>query len=154
MQRIHPFLLSTLASVALGFAQEGRGGGRPPADPTKLIVTSRVYDKKALLSAPVLPEDAQRGRAMWLQRCAFCHDGVGQPTYKTMGPWLDSEKVRSMSVEEIGAFIRRGTQRMPGFVLTPKQINDLVAFLKTVPPANKPTAAQLNGINTLNESAQ
>src|SRR5579871_615286 len=60
-----------------------------------LNVTTRAYDTKILLSAPVLTEEEQTGRALWVQRCAYCHDGVGQPSYKTMGNWIGAETVEN-----------------------------------------------------------
>lgn len=129
-------------------AAQGRGGATPQqGDPAKVTVSSRVYDKKQLLTAPVLPDDAYRGRALWLQRCAYCHDGVGQPTYKTMGPWLGAETIQSRGETALRAIIGAGTPRMPGFryTLKPQQMDDLFAFLKTVSSDQKPTPAQLAG---------
>ena len=110
-------------------------------------VTTRVYDKKVLLSAPVLNESQQRGRALWQQRCAYCHDGVGQPTYKTMGDWIGAETVESLGEEAMKAFINTGTARMPSFKyeLDSRQMDDLLAFIKTVPSSEKPTKGQLEG---------
>src|SRR5579871_1307883 len=59
-------------------------------------VTQRAYDMKKLLAAPALSPEATAGRALWQQRCAYCHDGMGQPTYKTMGSWIDSDTVKNM----------------------------------------------------------
>src|SRR5579863_7012778 len=84
-------VLATEAGHFLASAQ-GRGGGRggagqPQGDPTKITVTPYMYDTKLLLSIPVPPDNVYRGRTIWLERCALCHDGVGQPNYHTMGPW-------------------------------------------------------------------
>ena len=54
-------------------------------------VLTRVYDLNKLTHEPKVPETVFRGRVLWVQKCAFCHDGLGQPTYKTMGPWLDQD---------------------------------------------------------------
>ena len=136
------------AIVALASAQQ--------QDPAKFTVTARVYDKKQLLSAPVLPEDAQRGRALWLQRCAYCHDGVGQPTYKTMGPWLGAETVQALGENSFRAFVAAGSPRMPGFryTLQQQQVSDLISFLKTVSSNQKPTAGQLAGIQATGDAGQ
>jgi mono/diheme cytochrome c family protein len=137
-----------VAMVVLASAQDPGAG--------KLTVTSRDYDKKLLVGAPVLPEDVQRGRALWLQRCAYCHDGVGQPTYKTMGPWLGAETVQARGEAALRAFIGTGTQRMPGFryTLKPQQIDDVIAFLKTVPSSQKPTPGQLAGTQAVVNSGE
>jgi mono/diheme cytochrome c family protein len=142
------------AAVVLGsggywIASAQEQGGAPPQqrDPTKVTVVKRAYDRQKLLSAPVLAEDTYRGRVTWLQRCAYCHDGVGQPSYHTMGSWLGAETVQTLTEPAIKAIIAAGTEQMPGFssALKPQQVDDLIAFLKTVPASTKPTANQLAG---------
>jgi mono/diheme cytochrome c family protein len=110
-------------------------------------VTTREYDEKLLLSGPILSEEASTGRALWLQKCAYCHDGVGQPTYKTMWSWLGAETVQTLGEASVKAFINAGAGRMPGFRygLDSQQIDDLIAFLKTVSSDQKPTPEQLSG---------
>jgi mono/diheme cytochrome c family protein len=117
-----------------------------PASDT-IAITKRVYDTQAMLNAPVLSDSAYKGRTVWLQRCAYCHDGVGQPSYKTMGPWLDGQTIARFTEEGFRAFVAVGTDRMPGwqYSLRPQQVNDVIAFLKTVTPDQAPTAAQLAG---------
>jgi mono/diheme cytochrome c family protein len=149
-------ILGIIAAVVLAAevghfiaSAQGRGGrgGAPQGDPTKITVTVTVHDMKKLQSEPVPPDNVYRGRALWVQRCAFCHDGVGQPTYKTMGPWLGADTVQTVGETAMRAIINAGTQRMPGYryTLKPQQLDDLFAFLKTVGPDAKPTAAQLAG---------
>ena len=142
----------TILALAIGrpvASAQGRGGrgGAPQGDPTKFTVTTEVYDTKLLLSAPVPPDNVYRGRTLWLERCALCHDGVGQPSYRTMGPWIGAETVQTVGETAMRAIINAGTQRMPGYryTLKPQQMDDLFAFLKTVGPDQKPTAAQLAG---------
>ncbi len=110
-----------------------------------LTVVTRVYDKQQLLNVPALSTDARKGRALWLQRCAYCHDGVGQPTYKTMGPWLGAETVELLGPDALRALIGVGTERMPGFryTLQPQQVTQLIEFMKTVTADQKPTPQQL-----------
>lgn len=110
-------------------------------------VTKREYDIKKLVSAPSLSPEAKVGQALWQQRCGYCHDGMGQPTYKTMGSWIDSDMVKDLGADTVKAFISNGVDRMPAFKygLDDKQINAIVEFLKTVSPKLKPTAAQLAG---------
>ena len=72
---------------------------------------------------------------------------MGQPTYKTMGPFLSSTVLTTMGEDKVRAYIAAGSRRMPGFqyALKPQQMDALIAFLKTVSPSDKPTAAQLAG---------
>ena len=110
-------------------------------------VTQRAYDLKKLLAASTLSPEATAGRALWQQRCAYCHDGMGQPTYKTMGSWIDSDTVKNMGPEPLKAIMSAGVDRMPSFKydLSDQQMNNVVEFLKTVSPSLKPTPAQLSG---------
>jgi mono/diheme cytochrome c family protein len=130
--------LFSLMAVPLSWAQA------PVTTP--LTVTTRAYDKKQLLADPGLSAEARKGRSLWLQRCAFCHDGVGQPTYRTMGPWLGADTVQQLGPLAMRAIIDVGTERMPGFryTLQPQQVTQLIEFLKTIPADQKPTAEQLS----------
>ena len=112
--------------------------------PHQLTVQRRDYDMRLLLTPTSLSEAALKGRATWVQRCALCHDGVGQPTYDTFGPWLDGDIVRSMGDARVREKIVTGSARMPGFQysLSSAQLDELLAFLKTVTPDQKPTADQ------------
>jgi mono/diheme cytochrome c family protein len=134
-----------LAIVALGSAVAQLGVSAQERSPSQLTVSKRVYDKRLLLTKPQLSEDALKGRALWVQRCAYCHDGVGTPTYKTLGPWLDAESVRREREASVRQIIATGSRRMPGFryTLQPEQVDQLIAFLKSVTPDQKPTAEQL-----------
>ena len=126
------------------------GDSGKPLDEQKsapVQVLTRVYDLNELTHEPKVPETVFRGRVLWVQKCAFCHDGLGQPTYKTMGPWLDQDLVKSLTDDAVKVLIQYGTARMPGFRygLSPSQVDDLLNFLKTVPASDKPTPAELAG---------
>jgi mono/diheme cytochrome c family protein len=110
-------------------------------------VIKRPYDRAQLVKASTLSEAEYRGRTVWLQRCAYCHDGVGNISYNTMGSWLGAETVQVLTEPAMRAIIAAGTERMPGFAyaLQPKQVDDLLAFIKTIPASTKPTADQLAG---------
>ena len=110
-------------------------------------VLTRVYDLSKLTHEPKVPETVFRGRVLWVQKCAFCHDGLGQPTYKTMGPWLDQDLVKTLTDDAVKVLIQYGTARMPGFRygLSPSQVDDLLNFLKTVSASDKPTPGQVAG---------
>ena len=142
-----------MASAAIGWVFAGAsawalGSGAAAAQEAGTVpitVVTRPYDVQQLLGGPNLSVDARKGRALWLQRCAYCHDGVGQPTYRTMGAWLGAETVQLLGPDALRAIIGAGTERMPGFryTLQPQQVNQLIEFLKTVGPEQKPTPEQL-----------
>lgn len=137
-------VLALLDAPSAALAQAGAA----PSNPARITVTKRAYDIKQITdAAAAVPEDVHRGRTLWLQRCAYCHDGVGQPSYRTMGPWIDAETMRQMGDARFRTVVATGSARMPGFryALQSQQMNDLVAFLKTVSPDQKPTAQQLAG---------
>jgi mono/diheme cytochrome c family protein len=150
-------LLLVIALVALGptghsaASAQGTAQAEPGQGPVKPVIIQRVYDIQQLLKLSGVADDVQRGRVLWLQRCAFCHDGVGQPSYKTMGPWLGAETVRTIGEPALAAIITAGTARMPEFRddLTAQQVRDLITWLKTVPSDQKPTPAQLAGRGAL-----
>lgn len=146
--------MSTTARTALTIAALGFGGllvasaqervhAAPGQGPVKPGVTRSAYNIPDLVKQLQMPEDVFRGRVLWVQRCALCHDGVGQPSYHTMGPWLDADTVKSIGETAVRAIIATGTASMPEFRydLSARQVNDLLAFLKTV--TWKPTPAEL-----------
>jgi mono/diheme cytochrome c family protein len=141
MRRALP--LAALVGVAtVGFAQD-RVHADPGRTPVKPAVAKSAYDIPDLVKQLQVPADVFRGRVLWIQRCALCHDGVGQPSYHTMGPWLDADTVKSIGEPAVRAIIAAGTARMPEFRydLNAQQVNDLLAFLRTV--TWKPTPAEL-----------
>ena len=150
-------LLVSLAMRVAARAQQGADThGLPPAgqlsqkDGEKTVpvkVASHPYDTGKLLAGPALSPEATVGQALWQQRCAYCHDGMGQPTYKTLGPWIDSDMVKVLGPDVMKAMISAGTPNMPAFKygLSDRQIDDVIEFLKTVPSSLKPTPAQLDG---------
>jgi mono/diheme cytochrome c family protein len=133
------------AGMALGLIVLGMGGLPAAAaqQPVKPVVTKSAYDIPELVRKSQVPQGVFRGRVLWVQRCALCHDGVGQPSYHTMGPWLDAATVKSLGEPAVRAIIAAGTAGMPEFryELDTQQVSDLLAFLKTV--TWKPTAAEL-----------
>jgi mono/diheme cytochrome c family protein len=154
--RLMAVMLCVAATTVTVFAQGVDTHGMPSQaqlsskDNLKTVpvkITTREYDIKKLLSSPPLSPEATVGRALWQQRCAYCHDGMGQPTYKTMGSWIDSDTVKNMGPEVLKSIISAGIDRMPAFKydLDDKQMNALIEFLKTVSPSLKPTPAQLAG---------
>ena len=86
-----------------------------------------------------LNEQQVRGEGLFLQRCSLCHLTQAKrllPDAKTYGPSLtsllrDAGAAKEKAVREI---ILKGGPRMPGFQygLTAEQMDDLVAYLKTL----------------------
>jgi mono/diheme cytochrome c family protein len=143
---------ASLSMALAAFAQGGHGVPQPEKVygdgvtwPIKIEV--RKYDMHQLVAPPTLADDAQDGRLLFVQKCAYCHDGVGSPTYLTMGPWLGGEVVTNLGEDNVKSFITNGDVRMPAFRynLTTEQIDHVIAFLKTVPSDQEPTAKQLAG---------
>ena len=144
---------SLLVSMVAGVGVSAQGGNLAHGTPTPEKVygdtpklEKRDYDTQQLLSSH-LSQDAYAGRVLWLQKCAFCHDGVGQPTYNTMGPFIGAEALQKFGEDTVRNFILNGDVRMPAFryQLNTHQVDNLIGFLKTVPTSQKPTPAQLAG---------
>lgn len=156
MRRAGLAALAIVASIAFVSEMSRFAASAQNRNSGLLTVSARVYDRKQLLSPPALPDNALKGRAVWLQRCAYCHDGVGQPTYKTLGPWIGAETVESIGEDDVRGIIAAGSSRMPGFRygLQSEQVNDLIAFLKTVQSDQKPTPEQLAGAQTATGSSE
>lgn len=134
-----------LVTAGIGTAASAQQRNLVAADrgPVKPVVARSNYDVPQLLEQLQVPRDVFRGRVLWVQRCALCHDGVGQPSYQTMGPWIDADTVKSLGEPAMRAIIAAGGAQMPSFRydLSSRQVGDLLAFLKTV--TWKPTAAEL-----------
>lgn len=145
---------ATALSVAVAVLAQNLAHGIPTPEKVygngvtwPIKIDTREYNREKLTTPPAISENAQTGRILWLQKCAYCHDGVGAPTYRTMGPWLGAEVVTQLGEDNVRSFISNGDVRMPAFKynLDSQQLDDVIAFLKTVPSDQKPTAAQLAG---------
>ncbi|WP_206239940.1 c-type cytochrome [Novosphingobium terrae] len=145
-----------LLAVSVTIAAFGQGGQHGIPQPEKvygdgvtwpLKVKVWQYDVPKMIEQAKVPEDVKAGRILWVQKCAYCHDGVGSPTYRTMGPWLGEEMIANIGEANAKNFIKNGDVRMPAFKynLEDEQIDHLIAFLKTVKSDQKPTATQLSG---------
>jgi mono/diheme cytochrome c family protein len=126
-------MLMTVGSLA----GTGVAFQNPPAPPTVAVVD---YDMRKAATPPSLSEDELRGKKLFVQRCALCHDLLGQPASTTVGPWVDAETVKSRGEARVRDQITKGSRRMPGWQYTfdAPQINQLIAYLKTVTPDQKP----------------
>ena len=138
-----------LLPVALGAVGAILVAQERPAQPTTektidLKVVKIPYKMEDLLKPSGLSDTELRGRGIWIQRCAYCHDGAGTSNYNTDGPWLDSAVVKARGDDAVRTKILNGSQLMPGFKvgLSAAQVDQVIAFIKTVSPAQAPTADQ------------
>jgi mono/diheme cytochrome c family protein len=105
------------------------------------------YDMGKVVLPSSLGEDELKGRQLFARECGICHDwprgaplagggGRGGP----MGPWVDQETIKRVGEADVRAKIMTGSRQMPGFQynLQPTQIDQIVAYLKTVTPDRKP----------------
>jgi mono/diheme cytochrome c family protein len=110
----------------------------PAPQPTpKMVVTN--YDMAKAAAPPALSSVELTGKKLFVQRCALCHDLLGQPATTTVGPWLDVETVKR-GEEAVRQKIVNGSRRMPAwkYTLAPEQIDSVIAYLKTVTPDQRP----------------
>jgi mono/diheme cytochrome c family protein len=88
--------------------------------------------------AEKLSEDAKRGEGLFLQRCSLCHLPrklkFGSPP--VIGPSLSGQfkDAAPDQLKILRGFILKGGPDMPGFQygLEPKEVDDLIAYLKTL----------------------
>ncbi len=95
------------------------------------------YDMAEVVTPPSLPPAALAGWKLFVQRCALCHDPLGQPSYpESFAPLLTRETVRNLGEARVRTVIGVGTARMPGwqYTLSPEQIGEVIAYLNTVAP--------------------
>jgi mono/diheme cytochrome c family protein len=135
-----------VSTLLIGQRGEGPQGSAGPENTPTVRVAKRDYDMEKLVKSgqPLASEDLRKGRNLWIERCAYCHDGVGTPTYNTRGPWLDSDLIGKRGDNAVRDKIMKGSATMPGFQygLKPAQVDQLLSFLKTISPDEKPTEAQ------------
>ena len=88
--------------------------------------------------AEKLSEEARRGEGLFLQRCSLCHLPrklkFGSPP--VIGPSLSGQfkDATPDQMKILRGFILKGGPDMPGFQygLEPKEVDDLIAYLKTL----------------------
>ena len=92
----------------------------------------------ALPAAEKLNEEETRGEGLFLQRCSLCHLPrklkFGSPP--VIGPSLSGQfkDAAPDQLKVLRGFILKGGPDMPGFQygLEPKEVDDLIAYLKTL----------------------
>jgi mono/diheme cytochrome c family protein len=85
-----------------------------------------------------LTEQQFKGQGLFLERCSLCHmvRALKSGNPPTIGPSLKTVFKDTSPDEEkdLRTFILNGTPHMPGFkyALSPKEIDDLIAYLKVM----------------------
>jgi mono/diheme cytochrome c family protein len=102
--------------------------------------TLRAQSKPAATppAAEKLSDEARRGEGLFLQRCSLCHLPrklkFGSPP--VIGPILSGQfkDATPDQLKTLRGFILKGGPDMPGFQygLEPKEVDDLIAYLKTL----------------------
>ena len=89
----------------------------------------------------------RNGMKLFRQRCSVCHVRVA-PGERTYGPVLSMENV-SQPQSAVREIILKGSARMPGFAyaLQPKQVDDIIAYLKMVPKESPEQRHPSGGVN-------
>lgn len=133
-------LMAAVLIVVVSVRSASAGQGQPPLP----AVTVTDYDMKKAATPPALSASELTGKKLFVQRCALCHDLLGQPSATTVGPWVDVETIKARGEAAIREKIRIGSRRMPGFQYTfgAAEIDHVVAYLKTVTPDQKPKPAR------------
>jgi mono/diheme cytochrome c family protein len=128
-------------ALILGGLVMGEGATQAQSLP---VVTKTVYDMKKVAEPPTLTADEAQGRKLFVQRCALCHDPLGQPSGVVSGPWLDQTTVTRRGEDHLRKTIMAGIRRMPGwqYTLQPTQVGQVIAYLRTVSPDRRPDAVK------------
>ncbi len=99
------------------------------------VVFYRVFVLSLVLFAVGATQagDPQRGRQIYIERCAGCHGLTGSPTMAAVPAFSRGEGVMK-SDQELLAFIKRGKGVMPGYdgLLTDMEIRDTLAYIRTL----------------------
>ena len=131
-------VLVTLSPFAAApWVQAQQNGEARSTVPT---VVRTDYDMLRFVAPLPLAETELKGRGLFARRCANCHGGTPQ----NPGPQLSRQTVERLGESVIHEKVRKGSPAMPGFEYSvePAQIDQIVAFLKTVASQRSPTPAQ------------
>lgn len=119
-----------IAVAVLGCAALYAGGTTNLWAQSKPAATAAAAEK--------LNEQERRGQGLFLQRCSLCHLPrnlkFGSPP--VIGPSLSGQfkDAAPDQLKILQSFILKGGPDMPGFQygLEPKEVDDLIAYLKTL----------------------
>lgn len=114
------------------------GSAQTPQPTPKVVATT--YDMSRVAAPPSLSATELDGKKLFVQRCALCHDILGQPATTTVGPWVDMDTVKTRGEAAVRQKILNGSRRMPGWRYTfdAAQVDAVIAYMKTVTPDQKP----------------
>jgi mono/diheme cytochrome c family protein len=94
-----------------------------------------VGARKSATGTPTLNEQQKSGEAWFVQNCTLCHMPSNQKKkLKIQAPPLEGMYSDDVDGDILRQFVQQGVPgKMPGFRfgLEPKQIDDIVAYLKT-----------------------
>ena len=105
-----------------------------------IIITSFIF-YVALNSQHVIAQDSkandyQKGKAIYKNKCQFCHgmlgDGKGpaaEPLLRHPVDFTDSEFWQEDVEKKIDETIKKGKEMMPAFVLEPGQIKAITVYI-------------------------
>jgi len=129
-------VLVTLSSFAMASWLQAQQNGEAQATVPTVVRTD--YDMRTFIAPLPLTETELKGRGLFAQRCANCHGGTAQRP----GPQLGQQTVARLGESSIREKVRKGSPMMPGFEysLEPAQIDQTIAFLKTVAPRDQTAA--------------
>lgn len=104
---------------------------QPP--PGEVAVTRGVFDMRTVVMPGPLNAGEREGRKLFYGRCSMCH-------VRPIGPWIDRTTVRALGEARVLELIAIGSEGMPGqqHSLTPARMQDIVDYLETVTPDQKP----------------
>jgi cytochrome c len=103
------------------------------------FLVGAVFAAGVVSAAPVSTMEIERGRAYAQRHCATCH-AIGRtgsspytpaPPFRTLHERYDVEALAEALAEGI-IVGHGGTRQMPQFVLSPAEIDDLLAYLKSL----------------------
>ena len=105
-------------------------------NPPPLQATPYEYDLNKAVTPPKLSGAELGGKKLFVQRCALCHDTLGQPAATTPGPWVDVETIKRTGEQATRDKIMNGSRRMPGWKYTfeLEQVDQIIAYIKTATP--------------------
>jgi mono/diheme cytochrome c family protein len=134
--RVLAAAMITLVLAVAAAAQVQRNGEAFSSTPT---VERERYDTRVFMAPLALTEPQLNGRRIVAQRCANCH--AGNP--RQPGPPLGKSVVDNRGEAFIRDKVMKGSMLMPGFQFTleTRQIDDIIAFLKTYTPPPRSSAA-------------
>ena len=93
------------------------------------------YRQAPVSARPADGQVVKRGEALFTRHCPICHLGRPSEARPYVGRNLRGilKNAKPARETEVREAIRKGNDRMPGYqyALTPAQVDDLIAYLKT-----------------------